>query len=243
MSPEQVRGDDQIDGRSDVYSMGVILYEALIGAAPFDGSDLGWLLDAVEAGGAPTVVDRRPELGAELSAVVEQAMARAPGDRFATAAEMAAALSDLVTRIPETLTCPAPPVVSRTDTEVVPFPPPMLLAGPPVVAPARRQRSPSLRQMAIAGVALGLALAAPAALRSRRAPDLRPAPARTVRAATVVPRPPSPAGLAGSGRTPAFTAGFVPDLSPTAPPPADPPRRARRARPARPPEMFRTPDF
>jgi hypothetical protein len=118
MSPEQARREDP-DRRSDIYSIGVIVYEALVGEAPFDDPELARLLDQVQAGGAPPLLTRRPELGEELSAAIERAMAVDPGGRFESAAELAARLEELAERVPPELLCTAPTTVSRTDTDLV----------------------------------------------------------------------------------------------------------------------------
>src|SRR5688572_20457529 len=64
MSPEQA-GRQDADRRSDIYSMGVIIYEALLGEAPFDHPELSKLLEQVQAGAAQPLASRRPELGEE----------------------------------------------------------------------------------------------------------------------------------------------------------------------------------
>ncbi|MGD8862932.1 MAG: protein kinase [Myxococcales bacterium] len=92
MSPEQARGMARIDRRSDLYSVGVILYEALTGYLPFDADSMGDLLVQITAGGARPVRERAPGVSAALAAVIERAMSLDPADRPADAAEMARAL-------------------------------------------------------------------------------------------------------------------------------------------------------
>jgi serine/threonine-protein kinase len=111
MSPEQVAGGS-IDRRSDIYSTGVILYEALVGIAPFSCPDLTTRLRSIADGGAPPVVALRPELGEAVSRVVETAMMTSPAARFATAGDMAAALLTVVDHLPEGLACPDPDAVA-----------------------------------------------------------------------------------------------------------------------------------
>lgn len=95
MSPEQARGVKDIDVRTDLYSMGVIMYEMLTGRLPFHSENVGDLIIQVVTGTAPTVHELMPEVPIELSQVVERAMARKREDRFATAIEFQAALLDV----------------------------------------------------------------------------------------------------------------------------------------------------
>ncbi len=88
MSPEQVRGG-KIDGRSDVFSLGVVLYEALTGRKPFQAETLAAVLNSIinTTPPAPNAVDA--DLPPELSAVVMRAIARKPEDRYARGKDMA----------------------------------------------------------------------------------------------------------------------------------------------------------
>ena len=92
MAPEQIKGL-ACDGRTDLYSLGVLLYEVIAGEVPFDGDGL----DAVLAGhlhkGAPRLDERRADVPEALVAVVERLLAKRPEDRFADAREVAAALA------------------------------------------------------------------------------------------------------------------------------------------------------
>jgi serine/threonine-protein kinase len=92
MSPEQARGLRNIDNRTDLYSMGAILYLALTGKMAFSSENVGDLIIQIVTGTAPTVQELRPETPTALSEVVAKAMARAPEDRFADATSMQQAL-------------------------------------------------------------------------------------------------------------------------------------------------------
>jgi eukaryotic-like serine/threonine-protein kinase len=91
MSPEQVEGSD-VDGRSDIYSLGCVVFELLAGRAPFEGrSPLALLVRRVlEA--APLLRTIDPAIAPALESVVAKALSTRAADRFATAAEMSGAL-------------------------------------------------------------------------------------------------------------------------------------------------------
>ncbi len=95
MSPEQARSPRDVDGRSDLYSVGVILYELLTGHTPFfsESGEFTEILFKLFTAEPPPVKSTRPDLDDALAAVVHKALAREPGDRFASAAEMALALA------------------------------------------------------------------------------------------------------------------------------------------------------
>ena len=92
MSPEQAVGDP-VDERTDVYAMGVILYECFTGRRPFDGASLYRLLDQHINRDPHPPRSYRPDLGADIDALVMKALAKSPKDRYATVREMRAALA------------------------------------------------------------------------------------------------------------------------------------------------------
>jgi serine/threonine protein kinase len=95
MSPEQAAAmNDVIDGRSDVYSLGAVLYEAVTGRAPFAGRSTPEILEKVAkvSPPAPRLVD--PALDADLERIVLKAMDKNPARRYATAKDFADALHE-----------------------------------------------------------------------------------------------------------------------------------------------------
>ena len=90
MSPEQLLGDRELDGRTDIYSLGCVLYEMLSGKPPFAGKD-GFARRFTQP--APTPSSTRKDVPPWLDAIVVRALARAPEDRYGTAGDFARALT------------------------------------------------------------------------------------------------------------------------------------------------------
>jgi hypothetical protein len=140
LAPEQVEGGP-VDGRTDLYALGAVLYEAVCGEAPFR-AETPAALALARMHRNPT----RPslvltEIPADLETAVMRAMSRAPGDRFASANDMRAAL--LSTR----LDVPADPETDSAAADLLPRPP-----------RAKRGRSGVFVTLVVVGVLLLLAL-------------------------------------------------------------------------------------
>ena len=91
MSPEQVRGNP-VDHRTDIYSLGVVMYRALANAAPFDGPNEAAIIFAIAQKRPPPLTHHRDDLNEGFVEVVHRAMARKPSRRFPDAESMLEAL-------------------------------------------------------------------------------------------------------------------------------------------------------
>jgi serine/threonine protein kinase/tetratricopeptide (TPR) repeat protein len=92
MSPEQAAGERDIDERSDIYSLGCVLFEMLAGEPPFTGTSAQSVIARRLAGPPPHLAALRDGIPGHVASAVARALARAPADRFATAAEFRQAL-------------------------------------------------------------------------------------------------------------------------------------------------------
>lgn len=151
MAPEQLLARD-VDGRTDLYAVGVTLYECLAGVVPFEGS-FGEVLLKSSTQPLPPLRQKAPEVTAEFAAVIERALERAPEARFADALAMAQALRKAApAAAPGSLLGlrqGPPPIPVRPPTAALPDAEPAARAAAPGAArpappplPATRRRFP-----------------------------------------------------------------------------------------------------
>ena len=170
MSPEQLRGD-KLDGRSDLYSLGVLLWQLLTGDLPYTGSD-GWAIGAQHVNSA---IPRLPPQLSHLQALMDTLLAKRPEGRPSSGAELVQRLDALLAAGAST---PAAASASNVDTPQLP----MSVTPPPAAAP------PAARNWRHAWwLLVGVALLAWGGYRLLRAPAAVPAPRAAAVADTIAP--------------------------------------------------------
>ncbi len=96
MSPEQANGDQRIDARTDVYSLGCVLYELLAGEPPYTGATGQVILMKRFTEPVPSVRRLRPSVPDSVDQAIQRALAPVPADRFQSAGQLAQALQPIV---------------------------------------------------------------------------------------------------------------------------------------------------
>jgi eukaryotic-like serine/threonine-protein kinase len=228
MSPEQVRGEGDVDGRADVYALGVILYECVSGEAPFEAASLPHLMVLIHEGRVTPLAERRPDLPTALYKLVARAMATEREQRLPSARALRDALraieADLLSLAetapggggapapgPSTKRSPAAPDLSpprspdlhETAIPASTVPPPARISSsvPPRPSSAPPpQPSPGTPSLSVPPAA---AVPAPAGARRRSALVVAGAAALAVAASVAVSRLPRSPAASASAASPA----------------------------------------
>jgi eukaryotic-like serine/threonine-protein kinase len=117
MSPEQVMGQT-VDGRSDLFSVGVILYEMIVGHRPFSGNNIAAIFRAITQDVPEPPADTDPFIPKELSDLIMKSLAKQLGERFQTGAQMAEALNAVLPEA-QAQVDPGPPAPQKSKVKMV----------------------------------------------------------------------------------------------------------------------------
>jgi len=98
MSPEQIAGK-KVDGRSDLFSLGVMLYQLATGSLPFTGDSMATLMFKIANEAHPDPLTRRQDLPPALKPIIDRALTKSPDERYQTGAELAADLRAVQARL------------------------------------------------------------------------------------------------------------------------------------------------
>ncbi|MDB4957436.1 MAG: serine/threonine protein kinase [Myxococcales bacterium] len=107
MSPEQCRGSDDVDHRSDIYAFGCLMFHMLAGRPPFMGNSSGELIVAHLREQPPLASSFAPEIPPELDALLGRCLAKTADQRFQSMTELQAAIEELAAKLPATEAVPA----------------------------------------------------------------------------------------------------------------------------------------
>lgn len=151
MSPEQIMGT-HVDGRSDVWSLGVVAFQCLTGKRPFEGETLGAVALAVHSASFPRMRDTRPELPAEVDEWFARACARSLDARFSSATEAAEGLARALGQAPASAVSePLRPQTSHREDRTLSENPVLTRPVLPAPRPAGRTLAPIAVAVSVVG--------------------------------------------------------------------------------------------
>jgi len=211
MSPEQAQSSRGVDGRSDQFSLGVILYECATGRRPFEGETFFSILTAIVEGRYVRPRELCPGLPERFEAMVVRALERSPDARFPSVAALAEELRACSSEVPAMVPAPTP-TVAMADT---------LAAAAIPLAPSREERRRGQRVGLALLAAMLLVLTGAVALTRRGGGEVEP----TVTTAAM-PRRVSPEDAGAAAVAPAAAVSPV-EEAPSALSEPMPPRRGR----------------
>jgi len=171
VAPEQISGGD-VDARTDIYSMGCVIYECLTGHIPFEKDAEMAVLYAHVHEDPPGPSELQPELPAAINDVMRKALAKSPDDRYQSCRELVSAVADALGERPSAAR--ATPMLADEDSKIAaPMPPPPLRPASETVIAGTAAAAPAAGEIVFAGTAT----AAPA-------PSLTDGPEQTSEAGT-----------------------------------------------------------
>lgn len=159
ISPEQAMGRKDLDSRTDLYSLGVVLYELVVGRVPFSADTPFSVIHDHIYRALPLPSSINPEVTPEVEVVLVKALAKTPSDRYNTAAEMINAFrqavesSGLAQLSPDRGSIAAESLAqARAAPETITLPPTPEVVTPPIVPPVPSRAAPASRQSAAAAM-------------------------------------------------------------------------------------------
>jgi serine/threonine protein kinase len=142
MSPEQIQGEKDIDGRSDIYAMGVMFYQMLVGSTPFQAATPAKVMMMHILEPVPNLLAALPTVPASIEAWCEKILAKEPEERYANAAEMGKALQLAFREEQSTPPSPQKTVIASTwDENATQRSRPIIAPTPPRTTPPIQQRA------------------------------------------------------------------------------------------------------
>jgi serine/threonine protein kinase/Flp pilus assembly protein TadD len=150
MSPEQARGLE-LDARSDLFSLGAVLYALCSGQVPFQGTDAMAVLMATALDAPVPIRDRNPDVPPALAELIERLLAKAPADRPASSIEVVEALAAMEAGLPL-----PPPKQQAPATQNRVLSRPVTGLGSPTKPPVSIESPPRSRRPLVVGAAIGI---------------------------------------------------------------------------------------